>query len=208
MDRCCETKDRELVVLRQGWVLRVVLAVNLVMFIIEIAAGFFAGSTALLGDSLDMLGDSLVYGFTLYVIHRDAVWRARAVLAKGIAMLTMGCIVLVQAALHLLDGGVPAASSIAAIGVLALAANACCFALLWRHRSDDLNLRSTWLCSRNDLIANTAVVAAAALVVMTGSLWPDLVVGLGIALLFLRTAMGVLRESLGEMRLARGISAS
>jgi len=208
MDDCCETKGRELVALRQGRVLRVALAVNLAMFIIEIAAGFVAGSTALLGDSLDMLGDSLVYGFTLYAIHRDAVWRARAALAKGIAMLAMGCTVLVQAALHLLDGSVPAASSIAGIGVLALAANAYCFALLWRHRSDDINLRSTWLCSRNDLIANTAVLAAAALVAMTGSLWPDLVVGLGIALLFLRTAMGVLRESLGEMRLAREISAS
>jgi len=208
MDACCETKGQELTALRgrQGRVLRIVLVVNAAMFCIEVAAGLLVGSTALLGDALDMLGDTFVYGFTLYVIHRGTVWRARAALSKGLIMLGLGCGVLVQAAVQLFAGVVPEARSMAGVGVLAFAANAFCFALLWRHRSDDINLRSTWLCSRNDLIANAAVLAAALLVAGTHSLWPDLLVGLGIALLFLRTSVGVLRESLDELRIARETS--
>ncbi len=91
----------------------------------------------------------------------------------------------------------------AAIGVLALLANVVCFALLWRHRADGINLRSTWLCSRNDLVANSAVLIAAGLVAWSGSGWPDILVGVGIALLFLRTALVVLREAFSELRRAR-----
>jgi Co/Zn/Cd efflux system component len=91
----------------------------------------------------------------------------------------------------------------AAIGALALAANALCFSLLWRHRADGINLRSTWLCSRNDLIANAAVLVAAVLVALSGSGWPDIFVGLGIAILFLRTAAVVIRESFVELGRAR-----
>jgi cation diffusion facilitator family transporter len=205
MDPCCESKMDELAALRlrQGRVLVIVLAVNVTMFGVEFVAGILADSTALLADSLDMLGDALVYGFSLYVLHRSLVWRSRAALMKGLIMAAFGVGVLVEAALRLRAGVPPMAPAMAAVGFLALLANTYCFALLWRHRSDDINLRSTWLCSRNDLFANGAVLVAAALVAWSGSLWPDLIVGAGIAILFLRTAITVLRESLSEHARAR-----
>lgn len=201
MDECCEAKADELAVLRdrQRRVLLTVLGVNLGMFCIEVSAGLLAGSTALLGDSLDMLGDSLVYGFTLYVLDRSRAWRARAALLKGLIMVAFGAGVLLDAGMKLGVPAAPAASAMAGVGALALAANGFCFALLWRHRADDINLRSTWLCSRNDLLANTAVIGAAAMVATFDSAWPDIVVGVGIAVLFLRTAASVLRESLVEI---------
>jgi cation diffusion facilitator family transporter len=205
VDACCEAKSGELAALRgrQARVLRIVLAVNAAMFGVEFVAGLLAGSTALLGDSLDMLGDALVYGFSLYVLDKGILWRTRASFVKGLVMLTFGLGVLVDAGAKLATGVVPAASAMAGVGAAALAANACCFALLWRHRADDLNLRSTWLCSRNDVLANAAVLVAAALVARVGSVWPDVLVGAAIACVFLRTAMLVLRESAAELAGAR-----
>jgi cation diffusion facilitator family transporter len=201
MDECCEAKTHELAALRarQAGVLVIVMAVNVTMFGVEFGAGLLSGSTALLADSLDMLGDSLVYGFSLFVLHRSLVWRVRAALAKGGIMAAFGVGVLLEAAFSLRTGVPPVVPVMAAMGVLALVANAFCFALLWRHRADDINLRSTWLCSRNDLIANAAVLVAAVLVAWSGSVWPDLIIGAGIAVLFLRTAASVLRESLTEL---------
>jgi cation diffusion facilitator family transporter len=201
MDQCCEAKTSELSALRlrQWRVLVAVLVVNATMFCVEFGAGVLSGSTALLADSLDMLGDSLVYGFSLFVLQRSMVWRSRAALVKGGVMAAFGVGVLAEALLRLRAGVPPLAPAMAAIGTVALAANAFCFLLLWRHRADDVNLRSTWLCSRNDLVANGAVLVAAALVAWSGSLWPDLIVGVAIALLFLRTAGSVVRESLAEL---------
>jgi cation diffusion facilitator family transporter len=201
MDDCCGAKAGELDAIRSrhGRVLWAVLAVNAIMFVIEFCAGLVSGSSALLADSLDMLGDSFVYAFSLFVVRRSLTWRARAALFKGAIMALFGVAVLVEAAFKLQTATPPVVPIMAAIGTLALAANALCFSLLWRHRADDINLRSTWLCSRNDLIANVAVLAAAALVAWSGSWWPDVFVGLGIAILFLRTAVVVLRESFAEL---------
>jgi cation diffusion facilitator family transporter len=205
MDDCCETKAGELDVIRSrhGRVLGAVLAVNALMFIVEFWAGLVSGSSALLADSLDMLGDSFVYGFSLFVVHRSLTWKARAALLKGGIMALFGVAVLFDVAFKLRTATPPEVPTMAAVGMLALGANALCFMLLWRHRADDINLRSTWLCSRNDLIANGAVLAAAVLVAWSGSGWPDILVGLGIAALFLRTAAVVLRESFEELGRAR-----
>ena len=208
MDRCCESKATELAAmrLRQGRVLLAVLAVNATMFFVEFGAGLLSGSTALLADSLDMLGDSFVYGFSLVVLHRSLMWRARAALAKGVIMGAFGLGVLLEAGSQVGAGVPPVAPTMLAVGTLALAANAFCFSLLWRHRADDINLRSTWLCSRNDLIANGAVLVAGGLVAWSQSFWPDVVVGVGIASLFLRTAALVIRESLAEInRATKGV---
>ena len=206
-DQCCEAKAQELVALRdhQRRVLVAVLVVNLVMFFVEFGAGLLSGSSALLADSLDMLGDSLVYGFSLYVLHPSLAWRARAALIKGVIMAAFGLAVVIECAFTLRVGVPPLVPAMFASGALALVANAFCFFLLWRHRADDINLRSTWLCSRNDLIANAAVLAAAVLVAWSESIWPDIIVGVGIAGLFLRTAASVLRESRTELaRAGRG----
>jgi cation diffusion facilitator family transporter len=173
------------------------------MFFVEFGAGLVSGSSALLADSLDMLGDSIVYAFSLFVVHRSLTWKARAALVKGVIMVLFGVAVLVEVAFKLRSGAVPEAPTMAAVGLLALAANVLCFSLLWRHRADDINLRSTWLCSRNDLIANGAVLVAAALVAWSGARWPDILVGLGIAILFLRTSAVVLREAFAELARAR-----
>ena len=201
-DSCCESKSDELAQLRanQGRVLRIVLVVNAVLFVAEFTVGWISRSTALLGDSLDMLGDALVYAFSLWVLDRGLRWRARASLTKGYVQLAFGLLVLAQAGWKLFGDLDVDAGPMGAMAAIALAGNAWCFYLLWRHRSDDLNMRSTWLCSRNDLIANLAVIGAAVLAAVSGSGWPDVVVGLAIAVLFLRTAVTVISESRRELR--------
>jgi len=205
MDGCCETKADELTVLRGEHrnVLVIVLIINAVLFVVEAAAGLLANSTALLADSLDMLGDSLVYGFSLYVLWRSAAWKAKAALLKGAIMAVFGLGVLLEVIYKTISGIVPSAETMGIIGALVLLGNGICFLLLFRHRSDDLNMRSTWLCSRNDIIANVSVLAAAVGVKMFDAGWPDIVVGAAIAALFLKSALTVLRESFGELRILK-----
>jgi len=185
---------------RQQGVLQLVLAINAVMFVAEGAAGLVAHSTALLADSLDMLGDAFVYALSLYALHRSANWSAGAALTKGVIMAAFGIGVVVEAVFKLSAGVVPEGGLMGIFGILALAANVSCLFLLMRHRSDDLNMRSTWVCSRNDVIANGGVLLAAAGVAMTGTVWPDIVIGLVIAGFFLVSAWGVIRASLTELR--------
>jgi cation diffusion facilitator family transporter len=205
MDACCEAKAEELIVLRDEHkkVLTIVLVINAVLFIIEAAAGLLAHSTALLADSLDMLGDSLVYGFSLYVLRRSAEWKARAAVFKGLVMAVFGAGVLIEVVYKIVAGVVPVAETMGIVGLLVLFGNGLCFLLLFRHRSDDLNMRSTWLCSRNDIMANAAVLVAAAGVKVLNSAWPDIVVGAAIAALFLRGAFTVLGESFAELQRLR-----
>ena len=159
MDACCETKAEELSALRNEHkkILIIVLVINAVLFIVEAAAGLIAHSTALLADSLDMLGDALVYGFSLYVLWRRLKWKATAAIVKGIIMAAFGIGVLAQGIHKVMLGIVPNGETMGIIGMLVLLGNGICFLLLFRRRADDLNMRSTWLCSRNDIIANLAV---------------------------------------------------
>jgi cation diffusion facilitator family transporter len=202
MDACCETKAEEISVLRAKHknVLTIVLVINAVLFVVEAAAGLLANSTALLADSLDMFGDSLVYGFSLYVLWRSVAWKAKAALLKGAIMAVFGIGVLFEAAHKMVAGIVPVPETMGVIGTLVLLGNGVCFLLLFQHRSDDLNMRSTWLCSRNDIIANLSVLAAAIGVKFLDSSWPDIVVGGAIAGLFLKSALTLLAESFAELR--------
>lgn len=192
MDECCEVRE---IPREQRRVLQVILGINAVMFLTESVAGVLAHSTALFADSIDMLGDALVYGFSLYVIGRGVVWQARAALLKGILMAAFGIGVLVQAAVKIAQGLTPAVEVMSAVGALAFAANLGCLALLWRRRGDDVNMRSAWLCSRNDVIGNVAVLVAAAAVAVTASPWPDIAVGLLVAAVFGRSAVQVVRDA-------------
>lgn len=202
MDACCEAKEQELRILRgeHKKILTIVLVINAVLFMVEAAAGWLAHSTALLADSLDMFGDSLVYGFSLYVLWRSAEWKVRAAVLKGSVMALFGAGVLIEVVYKIIAGVVPVAETMGIVGLLVLLGNGLCFLLLFRHRSDDLNMRSTWLCSRNDIIANLSVLVAAVGVKILDSAWPDIVVGGAIAALFLKTAFAVLQESFAELR--------
>ena len=201
MDDCCSNAACEIEKLRerQRSTLIVVLVINSSMFIVEIVAGLLAGSTALLADSLDMLGDALVYVFSLYVVARNDTWKAISALIKGGIMALFGIFVLAQATYKFLHPEVPQFEAIGLVGLIALVANSVCLLLLWRHRADDINMRSVWLCSRNDIIANISVLFAALGVWLVNSQWPDLLVGLGIAVLFLRTALHVLRDAYSNL---------
>jgi cation diffusion facilitator family transporter len=202
MDDCCSDKACALQALqeRQAATLKIVLLINATMFLVEIVAGLLAGSVALLADSLDMLGDALVYGLSLYVVARGAAWKARAALAKAAAMALFGAFVLGQLVYRLVNPELPAPDTMGTIGSIAMAANATCLVLLWRHRAEDINMRSVWLCSRNDLFANAGVLLAALAVWALHSSWPDLVVGALICAMFLRSAATVTREALDELR--------
>ncbi len=197
MTDCCESKSCEVAALRgrHANVLWIVLGVNAVMFVIEASGGLLANSTALLADSLDMLGDATVYGFSLFVLARSARWQARAALAKGAFMLLFAIAVIGEAVHKALNPVLPDAQTMGLIGALALAANLACFLLLYRHRADNLNMSSTWLCSRNDVIANIGVLIAAAASAALLSRWPDVLVGVAIATLFLKSAIGVLSQA-------------
>lgn len=208
MTPCCQEKACEVATLRErhSTVLKIVLAINAVMFCLEVIAGLVAQSTALLADALDMFGDTLVYGFSLYVIARSVSWKAAAAVLKGTIMGIFGLAVLAEAGYKLLYPTVPRAEVIGAIGILALLANASCLLLLWRHRGDDVNMRSTWLCSRNDVLANCGVLIAAMGVRVFQSGWPDLLIGLVIASLFLASAVQVIAQAVRALRTAGGIA--
>ena len=206
MAGCCEDKACELTAMRKshGRVLWIVLVINAVMFIVEGYAGMAANSTSLLADALDMLGDSLVYGFSLFVLALSARWQAGASLIKGGFMLAFGLGVMGEAIYKVLHPVIPGVETMGIVGGLALAANLVCFFLLYRHRADNLNMSSTWLCSRNDLIANVGVLLAAAGSYLLVSRWPDIIVGSIIAGLFLSSALGVLRASIRVLRPHQG----
>jgi Co/Zn/Cd efflux system component len=197
---CCEVRTD--IPERQRRVLQVVLWINVGMFLAEFISGILANSTALLADSVDMLGDAIVYGFSLYVVARGAIWKARAAFLKGLIMAAFGVGVLVQVVVKVLAGLTPSAGVMGGIGLLALAANGVCLALLWRRRTDDINMRSAWVCSLNDVAGNTAVLVASAAVALTGSGWPDIIVGLLIAAMFGTSAFSVIRSVRSGLRAA------
>jgi Co/Zn/Cd efflux system component len=197
MPGCCENKSCEITAMRanHGRVLWAVLIINAAMFLVEGLFGLMAHSTSLLADALDMLGDALVYGFSLFVLFRPAHWQARAALLKGAFMLTFGLGVLGEAAYKVAIPVMPLPVMMGVVGGVALAANLVCFLLLYRYRDDNLNMSSTWLCSRNDLIANVGVLFAAGAGYLWDSRWPDIVVGTLIAAVFLKSAVNVLQQS-------------
>jgi Co/Zn/Cd efflux system component len=181
-------------------VLWAVLAINAAMFLVEIGAGLAAGSASLQADALDFFGDAANYAISLFVIGMALRYRAMAALGKGISMGVFGLWVLGVVIWHLAHGTLPNAIAMGAIGIAAFAANAASFALLWAYRAGDANMRSAWICTRNDALGNLAVLAAALGVFGTGTGWPDLTVAAIMAGLALQGAWTVIRQSLAEMR--------
>ncbi|MHB8534804.1 MAG: cation transporter [Sulfuricaulis sp.] len=201
MADCCN-KECEIEALRktQSATLKTVLGINAVMFAVELMAGLIAGSTALLSDSLDNLGDALTYGLSLYAISRGPRLKAHVAVFKGLLITTAGLFVLGQVGYKMFFPTVPVFETMGAVSLLALAANGVCLGLLWRHRTDDINMSSVWECSRNDIASNISVFVAAVGVWLFQSGWPDVLVGLGLACLFLRSAYRVLRRAFAELK--------
>jgi cation diffusion facilitator family transporter len=187
----------------QRRVLIIVLIINAVMFFAEFGAGLVAGSAALMADATDMLGDALVYGVSLYAIARSDRWKAGVAAFKGAFILLLGLGILVNVAIKIQSGVPPSSTLMLIFGGLALVANLVCLGLLWRFRAQDVNMASTWECSRNDVISNVGVLAAAAMVAVTSSPWPDILIGLAMAAVVLRSAVRVLGESVPQLRAQR-----
>jgi Co/Zn/Cd efflux system component len=183
---------------RRLWI---VIAINASMFLVEMGGGALAGSQALQADALDFLADALTYGISLAVIGAPLSIRSRAAIVKGLSLSVMGLWVLGSTAYHVLVLGVPRAEIMGIIGFLALAANVASVLILARYKDGDANVRSVWLCSRNDAIGNVAVMGAALAVWATASKWPDLIVAAAMAGLFLSSSLQILRQALRESRL-------
>jgi Co/Zn/Cd efflux system component len=179
-----------------------VIAINAVMFVVEMTAGALAGSQALQADALDFLGDTLTYGISLFVIGMSLRVRATAALFKGLSLGAMGLWVFGSTLWQVLVLGVPNAPVMGAVGFLALAANVTSVLILLRWKEGDANVRSVWLCSRNDAIGNVAVIGAAGGVWLTATPWPDLVVAGLMAALFLWSALQIIRQALEERQAA------
>jgi Co/Zn/Cd efflux system component len=177
-----------------------VIAINAAMFFVEMFGGALAGSRALQADALDFLGDTLTYGVSLLVIGAAIQVRAWAALAKGISLTLMGLGVFAWTAWHVLVLGVPRAELMGGIGFLALAANLASVLLLMKYKDGDANVRSVWLCSRNDAIGNVAVMVAALGVWGLDNKWPDLFVAAIMAALFLYSSVRILQQATRELR--------
>ncbi|MDC1123144.1 iron chelate uptake ABC transporter family permease subunit [Nitrospinaceae bacterium] len=198
---CCSSLEKEFSQVDEGKrkILIWVLFINLTMFFVEGIYGWFAQSSALMADSLDMLGDAAIYGFSLYVIRLHPIWQSRAGFIKGIIMGVFAISVLFGAMYRALDPVVPEATTMGIVGGMALVANLICAVLLLGFKDTDINMRSAWLCSRNDVLANIGVLLAAGGVAWTHSPWPDLIVGVALSALILKSSIEILRDAKLEM---------
>jgi len=206
-DDCCSTKSQELERLAQQAdqrrVLLIVLVINAVMFVAEFGAGIIGGSTALMADASDMLGDALVYGVSLYALSRSDRWKAGAAALKGVFILLLAFGIAFNIVVKVSSGVPPSSALMLAFGGAALVANLTCLALLWRFRSHDLNMASTFECSRNDVISNVGVLIAAAAVAALVSPWPDILIGSLMAVIIFRSSVRVLTDAIPQLRAER-----
>ena len=205
-DSCCSSKASEIERLAgqadQRRVLMGVLAINAVMFVLEFGAGIVAGSTALMADATDMLGDALVYGVSIYALSRSSRWKAGAAMFKGLFILLLGIGIVANVIAKVQSGVPPSSTLMLAFGGLALIANLICLRLLWRFRAQDVNMASTFECSRNDVVSNVGVLVAAGAVALLNSPWPDIIIGSAMAVLFLRSSLRVIAQAAPQLRAA------
>ena len=205
MDECCApppldpggSKEQDDAYRRVLWA---VLGINAAMFAVEVVAGLAAGSAALQADALDFLGDAANYAISLLVVGMALRYRASAALAKGATMGVFGLWVVGTVVWHTLHGTLPSAFTMGTVGIAALVANAASFGLLWVYRHGDANMRSAWICTRNDVLGNLAVLLAALGVFGTGAGWPDGIVAAIMAVLAMQGAAIVIRQASAELR--------
>jgi cation diffusion facilitator family transporter len=206
-DQCCSAKGKELEALalqgEQRRVLVIVLLINAVMFVAEFGAGVVAGSTALMADASDMLGDALVYGVSIYALSRSDRWKAGAAVLKGVIILLLALGIVINIIVKVSSGVPPSSTLMLVFGGVALIANLACLALLWQFRSHDVNMGSTFECSRNDVISNVGVLVAAAAVAAFASPWPDILIGAAMAAIIFRSSARVLTQAIPQLTAER-----
>lgn len=201
-DSCCQIEAANREERRVLWAL---LAINGAMFVGEATAGWLAESSALIADSLDMLADACVYAISLYAVGRAARDKSRAAMASGVFQTALAAVVGVDVLQRIVLGSDPVSGMIMGVAGVALVANLACMALLAKHRHGEVHLRASWTCSTNDVIVNTSVIGAGALVWMTGSRLPDLVVGSVVALIVLKRAISILGQARASMAEVPGV---
>ncbi len=213
MGGCCDSNDtcdsgagpREE---RYRAILWLALAINASMFLVEVVAGVMAGSVSLQADALDFLGDAANYAISLLVLGMALRWRARAALVKGLSLGAVGLWVAGSTVYNAMNHIVPAAEVMGTVGFLALAANVGTAAMLFAYRRGDANMRSVWLCSRNDAIGNVAVLVAASGVWASGAGWPDIAVAAAMACLSVSASVQIARQAKAELRAAPAMAAA
>jgi Co/Zn/Cd efflux system component len=176
-------------------VLIVLLLINGIMFVAELIVGWWAQSTALIADALDMLADAMVYGVGLYAVGKSLLLKAHAARISGSLQVLLGLLVLVDIVRRLIVGSEPVSTLMMSMGVIALIANVSCLILIARHRQGEVHMRASWIFSKNDVIANVGVILAGGLVAWTGSRLPDLVIGLLVALIVIRGGILILQDA-------------
>ena len=206
MSGCCEDKVFEGMSDGYKRALLAVILINAVMFFVEITAGLKSGSQALLADALDFAGDSATYTISLLVIGASLRTRAMASLFKGGSLAFIAIIILASSLYRFLGDTVPVAETMGLIGFLALLANLTSLLILMRWREGDSNVRSVWLCSRNDAVGNVGVIIAGIVVAITGAAWPDLIVAILLATLFLRSSVSIISQARAELKSEAGKS--
>jgi Co/Zn/Cd efflux system component len=203
MSQCCEEKNFDGTSPAYRRALVAVIAINAVMFVVEMWAGVTSGSQALKADALDFGSDSATYGLSLLVIGMSMRTRAFASLIKSGSLAIIAGVILITTLMRVFADGAPEASTMGVIGFIALLANLASVLILLRWRDGDSNVRSVWLCSRNDAIGNVGVIAAGGAVAWTGTAWPDLAVAGLLAALFLRSAVAITSQALGEIKASK-----
>ena len=200
MSGCCDDKVFEGMSDGYKCALIAVVLINVVMFFVEITAGLKSGSQALLADALDFAGDSATYTISLLVIGASLRTRAMASLFKGGSLAFIAIIIVASSLYRFLGDTVPVAETMGIVGFLALLANLTSLLILMRWREGDSNVRSVWLCSRNDAVGNVGVIIAGIVVAITGAAWPDLVVAILLATLFLRSSFSIISQARAELK--------
>lgn len=195
MSSCCGTAAQQHIDKAQRKLLWAVLVLNGVMFFVEFIAGWLAESSGLIADSLDMLADTLVYAVSLYAVGKAIKYKANAAILNGTLQTVLALVVLGDVLQRLIFGSQPNANMMLWVALLALAVNIACFALLYSSRNGDINIRASWICSRNDMIMNGGVILSALLVAKLNMAWPDLVIATVIAFIVLRSAIRIIRDA-------------
>lgn len=201
MASCCENKDCAIdaIKAKQSKTLKIVLLINIVLFLLTASYGFIANSASLLTESLDDFGDATTYALSLYVVYKNNQAKARVALFKGCLILTGALFVLSQVIRHIIDHSVPVFETMGLVAFIALLGNLSCLYLLTRHKEEDINMSSVWECSKNDILNNSSVILAALIVGITKIGWADVVLGFILALLLTQSSIKIIKSSIAQL---------